>query len=177
MSQTKQGSMPWLATDPPQNWATPRALFQDLERRFAGPDGFMLDAAAEATNAKAPYYFDEELDALNRDWTITPEARRMFEFSPARDIAVYCNPPYEEIEPWVRKALAEVQRGSCRLVCMLVPARVDQIWWQDVVKPFAWHIEFVDGRVHFDPPPGVKARAPFEASAVVVFAQRICARR
>jgi site-specific DNA-methyltransferase (adenine-specific) len=48
---------------------------------------------------------------------------------------------------------------------MLLPARTDSAWYHDIVKPHAFHVEFLRGRVKFS---GAKAGAPFP-SMVVVF--------
>ena len=68
----------------------PRA-FEDLEDRF-GP--FTLDVAANHYNAKCPRYFTIEDDGLAQSWA---------------GERVWCNPPFSNIEPWVRKAWASME--------------------------------------------------------------------
>jgi len=46
------------------DWTTPEALYREMDAEF----GFTLDAAASAENAKAPAFFDKEMDAITRDW-------------------------------------------------------------------------------------------------------------
>jgi hypothetical protein len=54
------------------------------------------------------------------------------------------NPPYgREIGAWMRKALAESQRGA--LVVCLVPARVDTEWWHESAT--RGEVRFLKGRL------------------------------
>lgn len=43
---------------------------------------------------------------------------------------VYCNPPYSDIEPWIRKAL----ESDCRTI-FLLPVRTSTLWW-DLIKDY-----------------------------------------
>lgn len=169
-----------------QGWATPWPIVAEAEERFAGRRGFELDAAAEPWSAKAPLYFTRAEDALERPWVLAPPARvRLHAVERnlalggtreprwgAQDHAVWLNPPYEDLGPWVAKAAAEVlEHHHCRLACLLIPARVSSPWWHEIVRPKAWHVELLRGRVSFTPPPGADSKAPFEHSAIVVFAR------
>ena len=132
------------------DWRTPEDLFERLDRRW-GP--FDTDAAASAENALCARFFTEAQNALTLDW-YAAGARRVF-----------VNPPYGRgtVIKWVAKAYAESLKG-CRVV-MLLPARTDSPWFHDIVKPHAFHIEFLRGRVKFQ---GAQAGAPFP-SLIVVF--------
>lgn len=134
---------PWNGTKH-QSWATPQWLVDECALRFAGAAGFDLDVAADRENAKAPMYYTEADDGLRLDWMPCSDGSGK----------VWCNPPYADIEPWVRKAHAEVEAGNCRLVVMLLPARCDREWWVFCERN-AWHMETIRGRVRFEPPPGV----------------------
>ena len=108
--------------------------FAPLHARF----NFTIDAAATAENARLARYWTVEDDAFQQDW------------SPER---VWCNPPYSNIEPWVRKAWGEHYRG-CPLIVMLVPAnRTEQGWWQRKVEGYRraglLTVEFLPGRMRF----------------------------
>src|SRR5262245_51193663 len=86
-------------------WATPRAFFAKLNRRYR----FTLDPCATAENATCPTYFTKEDDGLAQDWGTH---------------RVFCNPPYgRTIGAWVRKSFEASQRGA--LVVLLAPARTD----------------------------------------------------
>lgn len=127
-----------LGTDP--------ALFAELDARF----GFTLDVAASDANAKCARYFTKEQDGLGQSWA---------------GERVWCNPPYSDIRPWVRKARLEV---DAQCVVMLLPAnRTEQAWWQDEVEPWrdqrgsSCRVEFLRGRRRFVAP-GAEAIGPNE---------------
>ncbi len=42
---------------------------------------------------------------------------------------VFCNPPYSNIEPWVRKALS-----SKAMTVLLLPCRSDTLWFSMLVR-------------------------------------------
>ncbi len=99
--------------DPDDRW-TPRRFIEEL------PYKFTLDVAASSKNAVCNRYFDKAKNGLLQPWT---------------GERVWCNPPYSDVEPWVRKAMTEIYTG-CLLVAMLVPAnRTEQPWWQNWIEP------------------------------------------
>jgi site-specific DNA-methyltransferase (adenine-specific) len=132
------------------DWRTPQDLFDRLDRQWGK---FDLDAAADDQNSLCDQFYCQEADALAHDW-YAEGARRAF-----------VNPPYGRgtVGKWVAKALEESRRG-CRVV-MLLPSRTDSAWFHDLVKPHAFHVEDLRGRVRFQ---GAKAGAPFP-SLIVVF--------
>lgn len=133
------------ATD---QWATPRALFEEWDRLFH----FDLDVCADASNAKCSSYFDVWADGLAQSW------------APRR---CWMNPPYgREIGRWCQKAAAEAELGA--LVVGLLPARTDTAWWHRHVVPHA-HVVYLRGRVRFGE---AKAGAPFP-SAVAVWSRTL----
>lgn len=115
--------------------ATPVTLFQELDARF----DFTVDVAASAENTKCARYFTRKDDGLTESWV---------------GERVWCNPPYSSIEPWVRKAWQEWNRGA-DLIVMLLPAnRTEQGWWQRWVEPAlreqtSLRCEFLPGRTKF----------------------------
>lgn len=132
--------------------ATHPLYFADFEEQW-GP--FTLDVAAAAHNTKCERYFDRETDGLSQSWA---------------GETVWCNPPYSEIGPWVRKAWAEHQGTDC--IAMLLPAnRTEQSWWQLMVEPFrdrcdtTLTTQFLPGRMRFLRPGqtavGPNERPPF----------------
>jgi phage N-6-adenine-methyltransferase len=121
------------------NLATPPEVFDPLNERF----GFTLDACALPHNAKLPRYFTPELDGLEQSWA---------------GERVWCNPPYSNIGPWVRKAWdsAPFVRDGAKLIVMLLPAnRTEQRWWQQWVEQqrtmagLGFSVEFLPGRLRF----------------------------
>lgn len=125
--------------------------FGPLNDRF----GFTVDVAASAANTKCARFYDKTTDGLAQSWG---------------GETVWCNPPYSDIAPWVRKAWAEHTLGGG--VVMLLPAnRTEQSWWQLMVEPFRdrprspLSVEFLPGRLRFLKPGqtaiGPNERPPF----------------
>lgn len=67
-------------------WQTPLWLFDALDIEF----GFWLDSAASDKNALCAHWLTEADDALNSEWVSHG--------------AIWNNPPYSNIRPWVEKA-------------------------------------------------------------------------
>lgn len=113
--------------------------FAPLHARFH----FTIDVAATAENARLPRFWTVEDDALTQSWA---------------GERVWCNPPYSDIETWVRKAWSEwaTQWEHPELIVMLLPAnRTEQGWWQRQVESVrdrahgSLSIEFLPGRMRF----------------------------
>ena len=117
----------------------------------------MLDVAADVTNTVASTFYTESQNGLKHPWYGR----------------VFCNPPYNNILPWVLKAQEEVSHPATRVgsIVMLLPARTSAGWFRQLSKPPASYIqliEFLPKRVQFDPPPGVKYSSNPEGSLLVV---------
>lgn len=116
------------------NLATAPEDFLALDSRF----DFSIDVAALPHNAKVQRFYTPEQDGLAQSWA---------------GERVWCNPPYSDIEPWVKKANAET---AAQVIVMLLPAnRTEQGWWQRQVEPFRdrsgspLRTEFLQGRLRF----------------------------
>lgn len=116
---------------------------------------FTIDVAAAAHNTKCARYYTREQDGLAQSWA---------------GERVWCNPPYSDIAPWVRKAWTE--HVDADLIAMLLPAnRTEQQWWQLLVEPFRDRsgspliARFLPGRMRFLKPGqtavGPNQRPPF----------------
>ena len=125
---------------------TPWSVVDVLAAEF-GP--FDLDPAATSDSAKAPVWFTEAENGLQRSW-----------FG-----RVFLNPPYGPGLPsaWLSKAVAELPR--CELIVSLVPASVDTRWFREAQEQASW-VGFWPGRIRF----GGGQAAPFP-SAVLVFGE------
>ena len=130
--------------------ALPPSDFAKLNERF----GFTIDVASSDENTKCERHFTIEDNGLEKSW---------------RNERVYCNPPFSEIMPWVRKAWLE---RTAELIVMLLPAnRTEQKWWQEGIEPFrdrvgsVLQVEFMPGRIRFLKPGqthiGPNERPPF----------------
>lgn len=134
-------------------WATPQATFDELDREF----GFDLDAAASPSNAKTPLYLDAMNDGLLAHWHDYGHR-------------VWCNPPYSQCREFVAKAALEQQHGVTSV--LLIPSRTDTKYWHAHIWDREHHrprpgveIRFIKGRLKFG---GGKNSAPFP-SVVVIF--------
>ena len=121
--------------------------FAPLQARF----NFTIDAAAAPHNARLPRFWTRKDDALSKSWI---------------GERVWCNPPYSNIESWVKKAWWEYSTPwsiqHAELVVMLLPAnRTEQGWWQKHVEPQRriqqpwFRVEFMPGRMRFERPNAV----------------------
>ena len=127
------------------DWATPKALFDELNSEFH----FTLDPCASDANHKCAKYYTLADNGLAQDWG---------------GQIVFCNPPYgAEIKHWVRKCYEESRKPNTRVV-MLIPARTDTSYFHDYIYHRA-EIRFIRGRLHFNES---KQGAPFP-SMIVVF--------
>lgn len=125
-----------------QDWATPPAMFAGWDAEF----GFTLDVCALPHNTKCPRYFTPEVDGLAQDW--------------GREVC-WCNPPYDDIGAWIRKAY-EASLTGATVVC-LVYARTDTEWFHDWVYGKA-ELRFLRGRIRFV---GAKNSAPAPSMLVI----------
>lgn len=111
---------------------------------FLGIRDFSIDFAANRETRIVPRYIGPGSrladDALTLDW-------RGFVGSVEWG---WCNPPYSNIAPWVKKA-AEFVIEEPKIssgVAMLVPASTGANWWRDYVDGFA-DIRLLNGRLTF----------------------------
>lgn len=130
------------------DWETPQALFDELDRTFH----FGLDAASTDANAKCDAHFTSEEDGLAQDWSGYG--------------AVWCNPPYGRVSPkWIEK-MAKEAAGGVPIVALL-PARTDTRAFHEYIyeKPNV-RIEFIRGRLKFEVDGIPRQSAPFPSMLV-----------
>lgn len=128
-------------------WETPDDLFQTLHREFC----FGLDACATDANTKLKTFISPELNGLVQEWNVLGES-------------VWCNPPYSEVDKWVKKCYIESKKlPSDKAVVALVPFRPDTKWADYMFLADEWRI--IKGRLKFS---DAKHSAPFP-SVVLVF--------
>lgn len=123
------------STTPPEHrdsWQTPPEIFAALNRDFR----FVADVAASEHNHLLPVYFTEKDDALEQDWA----GQLPIGFA-------WCNPPYSDISPWVKKAAEEWRKGIGTV--MLVPADTS-VGWFSLARGSCTEVRFIiDGRLSF----------------------------
>ncbi|OEF51001.1 adenine methyltransferase [Enterovibrio norvegicus] len=94
---------------------TPPWLFQAFNAEFH----YDLDAAALPESALVETYYTPDQDALTQDWS----ALFTFNHRPA----VWLNPPFSDILPWMEKAREQQAKGV--LTTLLVPRDNRTEWW------------------------------------------------
>ena len=123
----------FASNTPPEHkdrWQTPIEVFNALDVEF----GFFLDAAADDGNALCAHYLTEQDNALSIDWVSYG--------------AIWCNPPYSDITPWVLKA-AEQCRVQNQPIIMLLPADTSTGWFSLALQSVD-EVRFItDGRLAF----------------------------
>ena len=123
-----------------QTWETPQWLFDVLDDEFT----FTLDVCALPDTAKCNRFYTPQDNALIQSW----------------DGVCWCNPPYIEIDKWLKRGRKFAMQGST--VVYLIPARTDtRYWWRYCING---QIRFLKGRLKF----GGGDSAPFP-SAIIVF--------
>ena len=122
-------------------WRTPLWLFRFLANRYVG---FDVDLAADHDNAMCLAYLTRESDALSQEWN-------------AFGRAGFCNPPYSDPLPWVRRAI-EFAGDHDFSTTLVLPTHRNEKW--AALSIFATErIEF-EGRVAFDRPDGTPGNSP-----------------
>lgn len=158
------------------DWATPHPLFNFMNREFQ----FGLDAAADSRNAKCTNYLGpDHADPARRNALVIENWFDHCEMQLGRVPAIWVNPPYSRaVGKWLAKGKEQSQFG---IVVMLVFARTDTKWFQDIVWQSS-EIRLIRSRLKFiDPATGKPAQskdkktgrmtdqAATAPSAVVVF--------
>lgn len=134
-----------LFTSDKQDWTTPVDLFKRLDKIH----NFTIDVAASKENTLVSKFFTELENGLIQSWS--------------GEVA-WCNPPYNNIKNWIRKAHEE-SYNNCKTV-MLIPARTDTKAFHDYIyKKENVEIIFLKGRLKFS---NSLNSAPFP-SMIVVF--------
>lgn len=129
-----QQSRRWGNNDTIDDRATSLVDFKPLNDEF----GFTIDVAAASHNTKCDRYYDTNTNGLEQSWA---------------GETVWCNPPYSDIAPWIRKAWTE--HVDATIVMLLPASRTEQSWWQLYVEPFRdragspLHTRFLQGRLRF----------------------------
>jgi phage N-6-adenine-methyltransferase len=136
----------------PTDWETPPELFEPLSMQFP----FDLDVCASAGNRKCDNYFgldhakETRRDGLTASWD---------------GLTCWCNPPYNDPMPWVRKAAFEAYQAHVgATTVMLLPVDTSTKWFTEVFL-YADEIWFLTPRVKFVYAQG----SPRWANMVVVF--------
>lgn len=126
-----------------QDWATPTAFIEAVEKRFGK---IAVDLAASAENAKNFRYFDEDTNSLVQSW-------HQLEGN------LWLNPPFSNIAPWAKKCAEEASLGAT--ILFLTPASIGSNWFRDFVHRKALVLA-LNGRLTF-----IGATAPYPKDCVL----------
>lgn len=114
-------------------WQTPPEVAIATHDEF----NFVLDVAASDQNHLYPSYFTEHDNALTQSWSV-----------PGLKGYCWCNPPYSDITPWVKKAADQNKYGSVGTV-MLVPADMSVGWFREALLSVSEVRIITGGRLSF----------------------------
>lgn len=150
-------------------WRTPDPLFWGINALF-GP--LMLDLFADDSNAKCPFWYTAEDNALTQEWA---------EMLVSIGGAAFANPPYSRSQYHEKQAItgmthimnyAAAQREKGGRYVFLVKSATSETWWPEDAD----HVCFIRGRIGFDLPvwfnPADDKQRPtsaFFAGAIAVF--------
>ncbi len=109
---------------------------------------FNTDLCAQDHTTKAIRYFTKEMDALSLDWI-----KGVTDTGHINLPALWLNPPYSNIAPWVKKACEESKKGCIIVGCL--PDDRSVSWYQDWVEDKAAIIYVPDKRISFEGGNGV----------------------
>ena len=128
------------------SWSTPGWLFDLLDNEFH----FELDAAASLDNFKCFKFFTAETNALTQDWS--------------KYGSVFCNPPYSDPMPWVKKAIEETGKDTHCVVALLLPSDTSTRWFKEAFQHAA-ETRLIQPRIKF----GGVSGSPRWGSVLFVF--------
>lgn len=107
-------------------------------KRRLGVEAFDLDVAAcaEAHHAERYYYLSNFTSSVN---PLEPGHLRNGLRAPWDAARIWCNPPYDDLRPWVWRAWSQLleHRKLKPVFGMLIPDnRREQPFWQELIEPY-----------------------------------------
>ena len=162
---------------------TPPSLFKKLDDRFH----FDVDLCANRHNTLCQDYYSN-IDTKHSGLLIGDrivECHGNMLIDPWYIASYYCNPPYSNPEPFIKKAAEESLKGS--IIVMLLPTDTSTIAFMKYIMGYdnkngvlipngfgASEVIFIQPRVKFNNPDGTPMnRSPTWGSMVVVFKNEV----
>jgi len=130
-------------------WQTPQSIIEHAVTALGSIDLDPCSTSKYDARVPAKWHFTAEDNSLAQHW----EGR------------VWLNPPYgRAITPWIEKLHTEYESGGVTAAVVLVPARTDTRWWQELADyPYC----ALRGRVQFvREDTGKKGHPSFPSAAV-----------
>lgn len=134
--------------DSRDEWRTPKYLFRSLD----GTYHFDIDLAAKPDNALCQNFIG--VNSLGQDW------HRL-------GCTGFLNPPYSNIDPFLKKAIDETYKGFTTVA--LIPTPNGEIRYGRYVFGVATQVTFITGRISFLTPNGRPVSGNTRGSMVVVY--------
>ena len=136
-----------------QTLATPQELVDEWARYLKIPS-FTVDVCAMPETAKAPEFFSPaHADVARRDGL----RARWYGWA-------WCNPPYDDILPWVVKAAQSVEQKHADGVVVLLPVRTRK-WFHFALEHPLCDVYFCERRISFEG----SGDSPFEDSLCLLW--------
>lgn len=118
------------------SYRTPRWLFAALDREF----GLSIDLACDDSNNVAGG-FPQVAPQCTREKDCTCGLHQKF-----ADYEIYCNPPYSNLMPWIRRFAQLAEDGNT--VVTLLPVDTSTAWWEEMIAS-VHELRFIRKRVNF----------------------------
>tara|TARA_R110002020_G_C15974671_1_gene747866 strand:- start:48 stop:587 length:540 start_codon:yes stop_codon:yes gene_type:complete len=122
-------------------WRTPKFVFDYYNERF----NFTVDMAASDDNHLCNYYLTKKEDALN--YATMDGVLDVVGFNTGKESAVFCNPPYSNLMPWVA-AVVEYSKAFVTPFVMVIPADTSVKWFK-LAFDNCTECHFISGRLSF----------------------------
>ena len=137
---------------------TPIAVVSRIQELIRIP--FVHDVCAEYKTAKCVSFWTKEDDAFSKDW-----------LEPLTDFslpgALWCNPPFSDIKPWIQRAYETAMRGG--IVVVLTPDDRSVSWYQEFIEDKAQIVYVPNKRISFEDGEGIPQRGNPKGSVISVF--------
>lgn len=142
-------------------WRTPPEVFRWLDRRF----NFDIDLAASDENTMVKPIQLANGSIIRRHFAIENDSLKLPWHKFAR--TAFCNPPYSDIDPWLKKA--EVEAGLGLTTAFVIPAPNGEDRYGESVFGVASEMIFITGRIAFLRPDGTPVPGNTRGSCVVIY--------
>ena len=167
------------------SWRTPRAIQKIISQlSFEANFDLIGDACASEENAIFPFYYTEEIDAMQQAWFrlenvlhdkkyTAPRLVLCCDHAKDRPVSYwYINPPYgknaqkHDITDWLRKCRLEAQKGVG--VLALVPCINGEVSRWHHVLGVASEVFFIQGRLKYGDPVTGEENKPAQFGSMLI---------